>query len=106
MNIEISPKEYERKLNWHDGMLYCQLLTIDNKNDWRLPTKDELNDIYDTKNDIYHSENDFVRAYYWSSTEYDDNCAWGQYFSNGNQFNHGKKTISFYVRTVRTIEPS
>jgi hypothetical protein len=105
MNIEISPKEYERKLNWHDAMMYCQLLSIDGKNDWRLPTKDELNDVYDTKNDIYHSENDFVRAYYWSSTEYDDNCARGQYFQpNGNQFNHGKKTISFYVRAVRTIE--
>ena len=36
-NIEISPKEYERKLSWDDALLYCQLLVIDGKDNWRLP---------------------------------------------------------------------
>ena len=96
MNIEISPKEYERRLNWNDAMMYCQLLIIDDKTDWRLPTKAELQD-------IYHSENDFVGSVYWSSTETNGNRAWLQNLSNGNQLNYFKYG-SFYVRPVRTIE--
>ena len=94
MNIEIAPKEYERRLNWNDAKLYCELLTIDGKMDWRLPTKDELNE-------IYNSENDFVGSYYWSSTEYNGYDAWGQYMSNGSQ-NYNFKFTSYYVRAVRS----
>ena len=35
MNIEISPKEYWRELNPADGKLYCSMVIIDDKNDWR-----------------------------------------------------------------------
>lgn len=35
MNIEISPKEYWRELNPADGKLYCSMVVIDDKNDWR-----------------------------------------------------------------------
>ena len=93
MNIEISAKEYERILNWNDGMLYCQLLNIAGKNDWRLPTKEELND-------IYNSENDFVFDFYWASTEYNGNFAWLQDMSSGGQ-DFTFKTGSLYVRAVR-----
>jgi hypothetical protein len=99
MNIEISPKEYEKVLNWDDAMLYCQLLTINGKDDWHLPTKEELND-------IYHSENDFILSYYWSSTEVNGNYAWYQFFSDGFQANGSDKNYLGYVRPVRTIEPS
>lgn len=94
MNIEISPKEYERRLNWNDAKLYCELLTIDGKMDWRLPTKDELNE-------IYNSKNDFVGSSYWSSTEYGGNFAWFQYLSSGFQGFYNKNT-SNYVRAVRS----
>ncbi len=97
MNIEISPKEYEKLLNWYDSKLYCELI-IDNKNDWRLPTKEELNE-------IYNSENDFDGAYYWSSTPHYENHAWSQHFANGYHGNY-TKFASLYVRPVRTIEPS
>jgi hypothetical protein len=95
MNIEISPKEYERVLNWYDAMMYCQLLVIDEKNDWRLPTKEELNNICD-------SENDFVGSTYWSSTEANGTNAWSQKISLGFQYNTGKDT-NFYVRPVRSL---
>jgi hypothetical protein len=36
MNIEISPKEYWKKLNYHDGLLYCTMVVIDNNTDWRM----------------------------------------------------------------------
>ena len=97
-NIEISPKEYERTLNWHDGMLYCSILTIDNKNDWRLPTTEELKYIYD-------SENDFDGSSYWSSTEYSkygNMDAWSRSMASGDHYFH-LKSNRFYVRAVRSI---
>ena len=97
MNIEIAPKEYERYLNWYDGMLYCQLLIIDGKDDWRMPTLAEL--IY-----IYESENDFDSAVYWSSAK-GNNVVWCKKFSDGYQ-NLNFPRFSFHVRAVRTIEPS
>lgn len=36
MNIEIASKEYWKELSYDDGKLYCSLLEIDGKNDWRL----------------------------------------------------------------------
>jgi hypothetical protein len=104
MNIEISDKEYERYLNWDDATLYCQLLTIDNKNDWRMPTKDELNE-------IYNSKNNFEGHYYWSSQEFINQIydnVWGQYFNHPTAFMLGKQTCGdkesiCHVRPVRTI---
>lgn len=41
--IEISDREYWRDMNYYDGILYCQLLDIGGKNDWRMPENyDEL----------------------------------------------------------------
>ena len=97
MNIEISPKEYERELNWNDAIFYCQLLVIDDKCDWRLPTKEELN--Y-----IYNSKNDFVGSDYWSSTENFGNFAWSQDMSSGAQGGYGNgKNNSYCVRAVRSL---
>ena len=95
MNIEISPKEYERELNWNDAIFYCSLLTIDNKNDWRLPIMDELDYIYNLKND-------FVYSFYWSSLEGTDRLAWGKNMDYGRHYNDFKNGTNF-VRAVRTI---
>ena len=35
MNIEISPTEYWKYLNPDDGKLYCSMVIINGKNDWR-----------------------------------------------------------------------
>ena len=35
MNIEISPNEYWKYLNPDDGKLYCSMVIINGKNDWR-----------------------------------------------------------------------
>jgi len=36
MTIEIAPQEYFKELNYYDSLLYCQLLNIDGKNNWRM----------------------------------------------------------------------
>ena len=96
MNIEISPKEYERKLDWYGGMLYCQLLLIDGTDDWILPTKEELD--Y-----IYHSKNDCVGSLYWSATEGNGSNAWLQGLSSGLRGSYNLKRNSYYVRPVRSL---
>jgi hypothetical protein len=95
MNFEIAPKSTELRLSWDDAMLYCFSLEIDGKVGWRLPTKDELNE-------IYKSDNDFVGNVYWSSTESDGYNAWDQNFNNGFQYPN-YKNFNSYVRAARSI---
>ncbi len=51
--------------------------------DWFLPSKDELNQM---REKLYvNNLGGFSDWPYWSSSEYDENKAWAQYFLNGNQ---------------------
>jgi hypothetical protein len=96
MNFEIAPKSTEIQSDWYEARMYCFSLNIDGKVGWRLPTKDELNEIYE-------SENDFVYAYYWSSTECSGGAAWVQSMSYGYQSHDGKNYGGYYVRAIRSI---
>lgn len=103
MNFEAAPKETETHTSWDEAKLYCAFLEVDGKNDWRLPTNEELKK-------IYQSKNDFTNDYYWSSTEDNDNnvglaigkLAWFQDMSNGYVYS-GYKGNRAYIRAVRYI---
>jgi len=76
-------------------------------NDWFLPSKDELNQMYTNKAAINttasaNSGSNFSINYYWSSTEYDFSYAWFQYFYDGGQFNFSKYATDS-VRAVRAF---
>jgi uncharacterized protein (TIGR02145 family) len=66
--------------------------------DWYLPSKDELNKLYENRTAI----GGFADYYYWSSSEYDNSKAWIQSFVSGDQdfFN---KSSTFYVRAIRAF---
>jgi hypothetical protein len=75
--------------------------------DWFLPSKDELNEMYQNKATINttataNSGADFSNIYYWSSTESGNDDAWTQYFSNSNQASFSKGGAAF-VRAVRAF---
>jgi hypothetical protein len=75
--------------------------------DWFLPSKDELNQMYENKAMINstataNSGSNFTNNYYWSSTEYGSNVAWVQSFNNGYQFSNGKNNL-YNVRAVRAF---
>ena len=68
------------------------------ESDWFLPSKDELKKLYINRASVGgFSTND-----YWSSSEYGDDNAWGQYFLNGGQCDCNKYD-SVYVRPVRAF---
>ena len=83
---------------WYEAMEACEDLG-DGWRLWRLPTKDELNILYENKDEI----GGFASSYYWSSTQGDSSRdASEQDFSNGVQYDNSK-TYSYHVRLVRDI---
>jgi len=95
-NLEVAQNDFPRKMNWDDAKIDCKRLGIG----WRLPTKGELNIIYQNKSKIGDFENNF----YWSSTE----SPWLEY-AYLQDFQYGQKTYTFkvnlnYVRAIRTIK--
>ena len=76
----------------------CNDLVLNGYSDWFLPSQDELFEMYLHKNSIGGFANDI----YWSSSEYDANYAWYQYFSNGSQY-YNYKNNTVYVRAVRAF---
>ena len=66
--------------------------------DWYLPSKYELNVLYQQKTTV----GDFAIAYYWSSTEYSNIIARKQDFATGLQVS-ATKNSSYYVRAVRAF---
>ena len=72
--------------------------------EWFLPSINELNQIYINRATLEAvSDFDAFSIYYWSSTENDNNSAWRQYFSNGNQFVNSKGYTYYSVRAVRAF---
>jgi len=66
--------------------------------DWYLPSKAELNLLYNEKAMV----GGFANYPYWSSTEYDNGNAWYQYFQDGSQF-QATKNSTFKVRAIRAF---
>jgi hypothetical protein len=92
-NLEVALTDLGR-FTWLDASEECAKLG----DGWRLPTKDELNVLYQNKDKI----GGFEIGYYWSSTEYNDNDACNQFFSGGEQ-SYGPKGYNNPVRAVRSL---
>ncbi|MCX6249380.1 MAG: DUF1566 domain-containing protein [Bacteroidetes bacterium] len=76
----------------------CDDLVLNGYDDWFLPSKDELNQLYSQKNVI----GGFATNYYWSSSEDDANAAWFQHFYDGYQY-YDRKDYTYCVRAVRAF---
>jgi len=76
----------------------CNDLTLNGYDDWFLPSKDELNELYLNRGVI----GGFASSYYWSSSEDVAKYAWGQYFGSGGQDTY-KTFNTFRVRAVRAF---
>jgi hypothetical protein len=78
----------------------CNDLVLNGYSDWFLPSKDELNLMY--QNLKLAGIGGFADDYYWSSSESSSYYAWVQYFYNGYQTNY-YKGYNERVRAVRAF---
>ena len=84
--------------NWDGAKKACAALG----KGWRLPTKGELNILYQNRKKI----GEFGNKNYWSSTESGKFTAWMQDFSDGRMSSEGKGSVGAYsVRAVKSFTP-
>lgn len=76
----------------------CDNLELNGYSDWFLPSKSELNLLYQQRNLV----GGFSEGYYWCSTEYSVSKAWYIYFPYGPQFYENKDSVAF-VRAIRAF---
>ncbi len=78
-------------------------LVIEEYDDWYLPSLYELDILFRNRGAI----GGFSGYYYWSSSEYNDNSAWYQNFTNGNRYSDGgienDKDRLYSVRAIRAF---
>ena len=68
------------------------------KNDWFLPSIDELNELYKQRNIFGNFQFDL----YWSSSEDSNTIAYAYHFNTGN-YSHIIKIQPYYVRPIRSF---
>lgn len=91
--------------SWEEAISYCEDLTLDNENDWRLPNVNELKSILDrtTKQPAIDTTFKYVTsADYWSSTTnlgYTNQAMKVSFFDGRTQI--ASKTEANSVRCVR-----
>lgn len=104
--VDVSAKKY----NWTDAKEFCHNLTLDSYDNWKLPTKDELNSIR-IKKSYKHTKKSHIKEpllrsmdmkyqNFWSDTNYNFSFAWYINFNNGlNQYY--SKSFKNYIRCVK-----
>jgi hypothetical protein len=76
---------------WSKGEDYCRALQASGHQDWHVPTKDELNILYENRNTgalkgTFNETGSDPAGWYWSSLQiYNNDTAWDQRFSDGWQ---------------------
>ncbi len=87
------------EVRWGEASRLCLESNHNSYNDWRLPTKDELNLLYQNRDVV----GGFANERYWSSTEYSHTGMWAHRFNDGRQFAYRNDQFNFYVRAVRAF---
>lgn len=87
------------KLSWKKAKEACDSLVLNGHDDWYLPTRDELKQIYNTLHQTQRIRLE-TSDNYWTSEEAFGVLAWSISFINGKQSNWGKN-LKYNVRPVR-----
>ena len=93
--LYIYPSNNSGNTNWSTAMAICRNLTAYGFTDWYLPSRTELNCLFDAQAKI----GGFGNHEFWSSTG-NTEYAWIQNFYDGKQFNNDKEDNAF-VRCIR-----
>ena len=95
VKIQVAKKDFSNKMTHFEATEACESLG----EGWRLPSRDELKELYLNKKRI----GGFSSGFYWSSLETDEGyCHWSIGFGNGNEVKHDFDT-KVYVRAIRDL---
>jgi hypothetical protein len=85
----------------------CDELEMNGYTDWFLPSRDELDSLYQHREIVQetalNNNGEYIQAAeYWSSSHYLDNTVWVQHFNAGNQ-SSALKDNKYVVRAIRAF---
>jgi hypothetical protein len=98
-------KDAPRLMTYGAAIDYCAGRLAGGHNDWRLPSKRELDVLFENREQgalkgTFNLTGSYPAGWYWSGTPYNINNAYGQRFSDGIQDNY-YRGIDSSVRCVR-----
>jgi Protein of unknown function (DUF1566)/Sulfatase-modifying factor enzyme 1 len=98
----VTPADAPMTTKWREAMDYAAKLNTHGRQDWRLPTQGELSVLFNNRAAIggFDVTGSYSAGLYWSGTQDDRWAAWGQRFSDGDQFGNDETNHSS-VRCVR-----
>ncbi len=99
-----APADAPVKMDFITAAKYAKKLKIGGKKGFRVPTKKELQVLFDNRKEgalkgTFNLTSSNLAGYYWSSIP-DDFCAYGLCFGNGGEINIGQRE-DLSVRCVR-----
>ena len=97
-----TPKDAKLTMKWKQAMEYAARLDAHGHQDWHVPTKSELNVLFQNRAAIggFNVSGSNPAGWYWSSSQTSNYGAWAQRFSDGGQDGYLKGTVSS-LRLVR-----
>jgi hypothetical protein len=97
-----TPADASLTMKFNEAQKYAAKLDAHGHNDWRLPTRAELNVLFNNRAAIggFDLTGSFLTGVYWSGSPGDKRGAWRQRLSSGSQYSTPKGFHSS-VRCVR-----
>jgi hypothetical protein len=97
-----TPADAPLTMKWRDAMKHAAKLGAHGHKDWRLPSRAELNVLFNNRAAIggFDTSGSFPTGHYWSSAEL-NGLAWNQRFSDGVRYDDYHKYYGLSVRCVR-----
>lgn len=97
-----TPADAPAARTFNEAQDYAAKLDANGHLDWRVPTKDELNVLYQNRAAIggFEESGSYFGGWHWSSSQFSNLFAWGQRFSDGGR-NYDVKDGSSSLRCVR-----
>jgi hypothetical protein len=96
-----TPADAPLTMRWKAAIDYAAKLDAHGHNDWRVPTKSELNVLFNNRAAIggFDESGSHPAGWYWSSSQYLNNTVWDQRFSDGYQ----EQSFKDYYPSLRCV---